>query len=52
MNVPINPYNKFAEVTQWLKTHVCILWEFSIFPGDSNLHSFAVEAGLTQVLHG
>ena len=50
MNVPINPYNKFAEVTQWLKTHVCIL--FVIFPGDSNLHSFAVEAGLTQALHG
>ena len=27
---------KCAEVTHWLKKHVYILWEFSIFLGDSN----------------
>ena len=27
-------YNKCVEVTHWLKKHVCILRQFSIFPGD------------------
>ena len=44
-------HNKYAEATYWLQKHVCILWEFSIFLGDSNLHHFAIEAGPTQALH-
>ena len=43
--------NKCAEVIHWLKKNVCILWVFSIFPGDSNLCCFAVEAESTQALH-
>ena len=43
--------NKCAEVTHWFKKHICILWEFLIiFPGDSNLYCFALEAGFSLAL--
>ena len=35
MNV-LTFHNKCVEVTQWLKKHVCNLWEFFIFLGHSN----------------
>ena len=37
-------HNKCAEVTHWLKKHVYILWEFSIFPEDSN-HTVLLQKG-------
>ena len=38
-------HNKCAEVTHWLKKHVCILREFSIFPGRFKSNRFVVEVG-------
>ena len=43
------PHNKCVEVTHWLKNHVCILSEFSIFPGGFKSYRFAVEAGSMDV---
>ena len=41
--------NKCVEVTHCLKKHVCILREFSIFPGGLKCYRFAVEAGSMSV---
>ena len=39
-----NPIAKCVDVTHWLKKHVCILRQFSIFPGGLKSCPFVVEA--------
>ena len=38
-------HKKCVEATHWLKKHVCVLREFSIFPGGFKSYCFAIEAG-------
>ena len=39
-------HDKHVEVSHWLKKHVYILREFSIFPGGLKSCQFAIEAEL------